>query len=76
MWKHGAGAGAGLLKRGEAGTFPINFFQGLSFLYLEITLPFAKLCHAFEEKIFFFCRHNFMQKLHSKLSKNEPENIP
>ena len=29
------------------------FFQGLSFLDLEITLLFRKLCHAFEEKIFF-----------------------
>ena len=70
------GQGQVFLKGGEAGTFPINFFQGLSFLYLEITLPFAKLCHAFEEKVFFFSRHNFMQKVHSKLSKNEPENIP
>ena len=24
----------------------------------------------------FFCRHNFMEKSHSKLSKNEPKNIP
>ena len=24
----------------------------------------------------FFCHHNFMKKGHSKLSKNEPENIP
>ena len=39
------------LKGGD-GTFPIKFFQGLSFLHLEITLPFAKLCYAFEEKIF------------------------
>ena len=30
-----------------------NFFQGLSFLNLEITLTFAKLCYAFEEKLFF-----------------------
>ena len=37
----------------DAGTFPIQFFQGLSFLHLEITLPFAKLCYAFEEKLFF-----------------------
>ena len=36
-----------------AGTFSIYFFKGLSFLHLEITLPFAKLCHAFEEKLFF-----------------------
>ena len=43
--------GAGLLKRGrEGGTFPIQFFQGLSFSALEITLPFSKLCYAFEEK--------------------------
>ena len=45
-------AEAGLFKRG-AGTFPIYFFYGLSFLHLEITLPFAKLCYAFEEKLFF-----------------------
>ena len=39
-----------------------------------MTLPFAKLCHAFEEKIF-FCHHNFMKKGHSmfhKLRKNIP----
>ena len=50
--------------------------QGLSFLHSEITLPFAKLSYAFEEKKFFFLHHNFMKKGHSKLSKNEPENIP
>ena len=32
---------------GEAGSFPIEFFQSLPF-YLQITLPFAKLCYAFE----------------------------
>ena len=26
--------------------------QVFLFLHLEITLPFARLCHAFEEKIF------------------------
>ena len=36
-----------------AGTFPIQFFQGLSFLNLEITLPSAKLCFAFEGKLYF-----------------------
>ena len=39
-WKYGSGTG--LLKKG-ADTFPISFFQGLSFLHLEITLPFVKL---------------------------------
>ena len=33
-WKYGVGAG--LFKRG-ADTFPISFFQVLSFLHLEIT---------------------------------------
>ena len=55
--------------KGGTDTYPIYFFQGLSFLYLEITLPFAKLCHAFEKTIF-FCHHNFKNKAHSKLSKN------
>ena len=62
-----------LLKR-AAGTFPVKFFQGLSFLHLENTLPFAKLCQPFKEKKF-FCHHNFMKKGYSKLSKNDPENI-
>ena len=48
-WKYGVGAG--LLKRErDAGTFPIQFFQSLSFLPLEITLSFAKSCYAFEKK--------------------------
>ena len=43
-----------LKGRGEwTGTFPIKFFQVLSFLHSEITLSFAKLCYAFEEKLFF-----------------------
>ena len=36
--------------KGRAGIFHIYFFQDLSFLHLEITLSFAKLCYAFEEK--------------------------
>ena len=31
------------ILKGEAGPFPTKFFQGLSFLQLEITLSFAKL---------------------------------
>ena len=42
MWKYGAGAG--LLKRGVGWHF--------SYLILEITLPFTKLCYVFEEKFF------------------------
>ena len=69
------GARAGLLKGRGAGTFPIQFFHGLSFLHLEITSPIAKLCFMHLKEIF-FCHHNFVKKGHSKLSKNEPENIP
>ena len=42
-----------LQGREGGGTFPIKFFQDLSFLHSEITLLFAKLCYAFEEKLFF-----------------------
>ena len=34
-----------IFLKGEAGTSSIYFFQGLSFLHLEITLSFAKLCY-------------------------------
>ena len=38
---------------GGNGNVPIKFFQGLSFLHSEITLPFAKLCmHLKKKKIF------------------------
>ena len=36
-----------------ADTLPISFFQSLSFLHLEITLLFAEICYAFEEKLFY-----------------------
>ena len=58
-----------LKERGLA-LFLFNLFKVYHFLHLEITLPFAKLCYAFEEKIIiFFCYHNFMEKGHSKLFK-------
>ena len=49
------GAGAALLKRGGGGrrglaAFLFNFFEGLLLLDLEITLHFAKLFYAYEEK--------------------------
>ena len=46
------GSGAGLLKR-RAGTFPIWFFQGLSFLHLEITLLLQNCVMLLKEKYFF-----------------------
>ena len=40
--------------QGGADTFPIHFFQGLSFFHLETTLPFAKLYYVFEKNKNFF----------------------
>ena len=63
-WKYGAGADL------------FSIFKGLSFLHLEITLPFAKLCYVFEENLFFSVTIILWKKGLLKLSKNEPENIP
>ena len=55
-----------LFLKGGAGSF-----QGLSFLHLEITLPFAKFCYAFEEKLFFSATIIFMKKVTlSSLKRN------
>ena len=81
IWKIKEGGGSMVqgkvfLKGGEAGasTFPIWLYQGLSFLHLEITLPLES-CVMHLKKNYFFCHHNFMKKIHPKLTKNEPENI-
>ena len=64
-----------LKKKGGGGGwyfFYLIFLRFIIFAFIKI----AKLCHAFEEKVFFFCHHDFMKKGHSKLFKNERENIP
>ena len=66
--------GRSFLKGGGAETFLVSFFQGLSFLHLEITLCKIVLC-IWRKKIF-FGHHNFMKKGHSKSSKNKPKRIP
>ena len=65
--KRGCIMAKGQVLKGGTGTFPIYFFQGLSFLHLEITLTFTKLCYTFEENLFFSATI-FMKKDHSKLS--------
>ena len=76
-WKFSAGAG--LLKRMERGG------GGWHFSYLTfssfIVFAFKNYCALCKilciwKKWFFFCHHNFRGKGHSKLFKNEPENIP
>ena len=42
--------------------FSYLIFQDLPFLHLEITLYFAKMCYAFEEKKF------FLSSLYEKIS--------
>ena len=39
-----------LKGRGRLALVLFNFFQGLPFLHLEITLSFAKLYYAYEKK--------------------------
>ena len=62
-----------LLKKGWGGLtlFLFNFFI---FKFINYFTPCkTALC---TRRKFFSCHHNFMKKGHSKLSKNEPENIP
>ena len=59
--------------KGEQTLSLFKFFKVFSFLHLEITLCKIKLC--IWRKITFFCHDNFMKKINSNLSKNEPENI-
>ena len=54
--------------------FIIFTFRNYFTLCKIVLYTFAKLCYAFEEN-YFFCHHNFGEKIYSKLSKNEPENI-
>ena len=51
------------------GTFPITFFEDLSFSHSEIILLFTK-CYTFE--MFFSAIMISSEKSHFKLSNNEP----
>ena len=60
---------AGVFKGVGAGTYPIQFFQGLSFLHLDdiiftfrnyFTLCLCKIVLCIWRKIIFYCHHNFM----------------
>ena len=71
-WKYGAGAGP--LKRGRLTLFLFNFFK-VYYVYIYKLLYPLQNCVMHLKKNYFFCNHNFMKKGHSKLSKNDPENI-
>ena len=69
------GRGAG--GAGGLALFLFNFFKFYHFIIFKfrITLTFAKFVMHLKKK-YFFRHHNFKKKGHSKLSKNEPENLP
>ena len=68
------GRGGGGEEEGD--TFPISFFQSFIIFTFRTYFTFCRIMLSILRKIIFFYNHNFMKKGHSKLSKNEPENIP
>ena len=63
------------LKKGGMALLLFIFFKVYHF-YIYKLLYYLQNCVIHLKKNHFFCHHNFMKKSHSKLSKNEPENIP
>ena len=76
-WKYGAGAGL-LKKAGEGRGWHFSYLCFSRFIIFTFRNYFTlyKIGLCIWRKIIFFCYHNFMKKGHSKLSTNEPENIP
>ena len=66
--KEGGGGGGMAL-------FVFNFFKVYQFYMQKLLYPLEN-CVMYLRKKVFFCQHNFMKKSHSKLSKNEPGNMP
>ena len=61
--------------KGEGRLFPIWFFSSFIIFTFRNYFTLCKIAlHNWRKKTF-FCHHNFVQKSHSKLSKNEPEKI-
>ena len=64
-----------VLKGGSWHFFYLIFSRFIFFTFRSY-FTLSKIVLYIWKKNFFFCHHNFMKKGHSKLSKNEPENIP
>ena len=73
-WKYGAGAG--LLKGGWGWHFSYLVFPRFIIFTFRNYFTLCKILSYIWGKIIFFCHHNFRKKGHSKVSRNEPENIP
>ena len=66
-----------LLKKAWGGWhFSYLIFSRFIIFTFRNYFTLCKIVLCIWRKIIFFCHHNFMKKGHSKLSKNEPENIP
>ena len=63
------------LKKGELTLFLFHFFKVYYFYIQKLLYPLQN-CVMHLKKKSFFCLRNCMKKVHSKLSKNEPEDIP
>ena len=70
-WKYGAGAG--LLKRG--GGWHLSYLIFSRFIIFTFWNYFILCKIVVCKKNYFFLSNSLMKKGHSKLSKNEPENI-
>ena len=72
-WKYSAGTG--LLKRGDC-HFSFLFFLRFIIFTFRNYFTLCKIVLCIWRKLVFFCHRDFMKKGHSKLPKDEPENIP
>ena len=68
--------GQDFLKGGGGWYFSYLMFSRFLISTFRNYFILIKIVLCIWRKIIFFCHHNFMKKGHSKLSKNEPENIP
>ena len=65
-----------VLLKGGGRHFSYLIFSRFIFFTFRNNFTIGKIVLCIWRKTIFFCHHNFMKKGHSKLSKNEPENIP
>ena len=71
-----------IFLKGGLTLFLFNFFKVYHFyiyilhFYIYIYFTLCKIMLCIWRKTIFFRHYNFMKKGHSKLSKDEPENIP
>ena len=75
LWNYAAGQFF-LKGSGRLTLFQFNFFKVYHFWFYKLLYLLKNCIMKLKKKFFFLCHHNFIKKHHSKLSKNEPQNIP